>query len=159
MSVLTIFFALLPLITYTHACSCASGTDEAKLCDYKPQFVGVVQFLDDGVISEDSITKTVQIKVLKLWKGPESVTKIITASQSAACGIWLQAGQKQLVSGSVIDDQSVRANLCSNVGLVVESACEDKVKSLRQKFDECQPERENSTQSSLPESDLVNTVQ
>lgn len=149
----------LPFITYTFACSCISSTDEGKLCNFGPEFVGIVEFLDDGVISEESYQKIASINVLKVWKGPETVDKLITASQSAACGVWYEKGQKQLVSGRVIDDQSVGVNSCSNVGLVVESTCDEKVKLLKQKFMQCQLERENSTQSSPPVDDQANTVQ
>ena len=104
--------ALVPLAS--EACRCAPPPDPAKaLAQSAAVFVGKVVAIDDG--PEANRNKTVTLEVEKWWKGGEAArVKVVTNSESAACGFGFQLDTRYLVYAAAGNGAAaLNVNSCS----------------------------------------------
>jgi len=118
-----LFSILLIAIVYyldsTDACSCLRREPEAHYCH--SEFVAVLKI---GTSHEESEFQfyydfTVEQVLRSTEKGKKSLTtnRILTASNSALCGVSLQEGKQYVIVGYTDTEGNARIGLCNYYGL------------------------------------------
>ncbi len=105
-------FAIVPM--QSEACRCAPPPEPAKaLAQSAAVFVGKVVAIEDG--PEANRNKTVTLEVEKWWKGGETArVKVVTNSDSAACGFGFQLDSRYLVYATAGNGAAaLHVNSCS----------------------------------------------
>lgn len=127
---------LLALVSSTYTCKCVTYEPDVmnnkKLCEWNPDFVGIIELTDDGQIEGNN--KVHQIRLIEAWKGPTTISKVSTASSSATCGLYGRKNQRLLIS-SKIRDGSLRVISCSSIWLPADSPV---IPTLRNILANCQ---------------------
>lgn len=100
-------FVVVGCISFSDACSCLRTTDEQQYCG--SNFAGLIYVLNSGIVFGGK--RTYNILVLGQIKGVQiNPTKLITATNSAACGVSLTAGNVYFVTTGSSSPLSL--NLC-----------------------------------------------
>ncbi|KAI9015504.1 hypothetical protein DFJ74DRAFT_709436 [Hyaloraphidium curvatum] len=109
------------------ACSCLRPPPPREsLKQSSAVFLGKVTALHDT--GPDGFRLTVDMDVSRIWKGVDSqVVKVMTTSNSAACGVNFEKGTRYLVYANAQDD-GLWANLCSRTAREKDAA--DDLKEL-----------------------------
>lgn len=111
--------ALFAFPTLAQACRCAPPAPKIALEKSAAVFVGHVTSIQKG-----ERFNTYQFAVSKQWKGMKSnTTSIVTATNSAACGINFDEDRDYLVYAYKTEgDDQLRTNLCSRTKRAVDAA-------------------------------------
>lgn len=111
-----IFVLIFCCISLSDACSCVPLVIKDAYCNSK--FAGTIKVLDSGSTcelpeDEEQPQTCYKIVVVKQYRG--NVIKphtLRTADNSAACGVWLEAGHTYFVATNPIDRKTLNLNLC-----------------------------------------------
>ena len=102
-----------------NACSCLRKEPEFHFCE--SEFVSVVKI---GTRHQESELKILyDFTVERVLRATENGTKaltsrrLLTAGNSAMCGVFLEEGKEYVITGSVDTDGNPRVNLCNYHGL------------------------------------------
>ena len=115
MKFLVIVFAAMALVSSTFACTCLHyrGDElyQKQLCEWNPDFVGIVEIRDNKLIEG---VRMFTVKLIDVWKGPTNITKVLTPSESAACGQNASKYQNLIITAK-IDDGLLNVDLCTSL--------------------------------------------
>lgn len=119
----SISFALMAFISVSYACTCIpfeSDDDELEqtLCEFNPDFVGIVKLINDGTVRR--YERKFEVITCETLIG-DPTNEIVTAQDSAACGVYGESGDKLLVSAKFNENGDLSANLCRSLWSPIDS--------------------------------------
>ena len=116
-------------INKSHACSCIEPPPPLDaLAQADAVFSGKVTVIDQN---SDDFSIRFQFAVIDVWKGVTTAeTQVITATNSAACGVEFQADEQYLVYAYQDDNGELNTNLCTRTRLL--EYAEDDIAALGQ---------------------------
>uniref|UniRef100_A0A1I8BEP9 NTR domain-containing protein n=1 Tax=Meloidogyne hapla TaxID=6305 RepID=A0A1I8BEP9_MELHA len=109
-----VFIVIEQLINIVNACTCLPSTIEEKYC--RSDWVALVYPLKREEINKiEILTNNVRYTDKLCYQNKNEEEFIYTASQSAACGAFLEEGDKYLIGGIYNKGKTKKINLCGLV--------------------------------------------
>lgn len=129
--VLFLLCTYLAIVGLVYSCRCIMVTPEQHVCERNPDFVGVIQLLDDGQVEGNR--KIFKIKICDVFKGSWNFDTLSTSESSASCGVDGSKNAKMIITATVQESKTLSVNSCSSLWTPftteLSQKLEDKVKA------------------------------